>query len=178
MSKTSLALVLASAATLVAACTNASSTSTDAENTAAASMSGVAALIEDWSSAGAQGRWGDLKALYADEPGFAWIEQGRVAYQDHASVVAGVDQAAAMGAAIESTVADVAVTPLSRDAAAFHARSTINFTAPTFSFAFDGVLSGVAVKRGDRWLFLHGHLSALAPPPDASADSARDAPPR
>lgn len=123
---------------------------------------GVTQLIENWSQAGVEGRWGDLKALYADEPGFVWIEQGRVAYPDHAAVVAGVDQAAGMGAAIESKVFDISVAPLSPDAAAFHARSTLSLKTEEFGFEFDGVFSGVAVKRDGAWRFLHGHLSAPA----------------
>lgn len=134
---------------------------------------GVAALVKDWSSAGAEGRWEDLKALYADEPGFAWIEQGRLAYADHAAVVAGVDAAKDVGATIRSSVSDIAVTPLAADAAAFQARTVLAVESPSFSFAFDGRISGVAVKRGDKWLFLQGHLSSpptRTNPPAAKAN--------
>ena len=76
---------------------------------------GVETLIRNWSAAGAEGRWEDLKALYADDPSFYWVEQGRIAYSDYASVAAGVDQAAAMAAVISSSVDDFAVTPLGAD---------------------------------------------------------------
>jgi hypothetical protein len=99
----------------------------------AAAEAAVTALVEEWSRAGEESRWNDLKALYADEPGFAWIEQGRVAYADYAAVIAGVDQAAAMGAKIESEVSEVSVAPLSDDAAAFHARAARRRAAPPIS---------------------------------------------
>ena len=164
MKKKHLALFIILAATALSGCAK------PAKQVATGDVdTGVSALVKDWSQAGEEGRWDDLKALYADEPGFVWIEQGRVAYADHVAVVAGVDQAAAMGAKIESDVGAVSVTPLSPDAAAFHARTTLRVASPEFAFDFDGMLSGVAVKRGERWLFLQGHLSALQSPPDASA---------
>ncbi|MBY0422641.1 MAG: nuclear transport factor 2 family protein [Parvularculaceae bacterium] len=126
--------------------------------------------MRDWASAGEQGRWDDLKSLYDAGPGFVWIEQGRIAYPDHAAVVAGVEAAKAAKAEIRSTISDVVVTPLAADAAAFHARSTMTVASPSFRFAFDGILSGVAVKRDGAWKLLQGHLSA--PPPQADAPPA------
>lgn len=155
MPKTALGLALAIAAIALAACSKSPSPAGEA-----AVKADVAALIEKWSRAGAEGRWDELKSLYADEPGFTWIEQGRVAYADHAAVVAGIDQASASGAKIESTVSDIEVTLLSNDTAAFHARSRMKVTSPAFSFAFDGAFSGVALRRADTWVFLQGHLSA------------------
>lgn len=127
----------------------------------AAIVSGVETLIREWSAAGAEGRWDDLKALYADDPAFCWIEQGRVAYADRASVVAGVDQIAAMGAMIRSDVAEIVATPLGPDAASFRASTRIGFVSPEFSFDFEGAFTGVAVRRDGRWQFLQGHLSKL-----------------
>lgn len=125
----------------------------------------VEALLRNWSSAGQQKRWDDLKALYADEAGFVWIEQGRVAYADHAAIVAGVDAASGAGADIRASISDIAVTPLSADAAAFHAMTSLQVKSDQFAFSFDGVVSGVAVKRAGGWKLLQGHLSA----PTASA---------
>lgn len=126
---------------------------------------GVETLIRNWSAAGAEGRWEDLKALYADDPSFYWVEQGRIAYSDFASVAAGVDQAAAMAAVISSSVDDIAVTPLGADAATFRAQATIAVSAPEFSFDFEGAFTGVAVRRDGRWHFLNGHLSKAEPRP-------------
>lgn len=122
-------------------------------------MSGVEALIRDWSASGAEGRWDDLKALYADDPGFYWVEQGRVAYADYASVVAGVDQVAAMNAMLRNDVEDIVVTPLGADKASFRAHVRIGFVSTQFSFDFEGAFTGVAVMRDGRWRFLQGHLS-------------------
>ena len=146
---------------LAAACAPLAPTAADGE----AIEKGVEALIRDWSAAGAEGRWEDLKALYADDPSFYWVEQGRIAYSDHASIAAGVDQAAAMAAVITNSVDDIAVTPLSADAATFRAQATIAVSAAEFSFDFAGAFTGVAVRRDGRWQFLNGHLSKAEPPP-------------
>ncbi len=69
-----------------------------------AAAAAVEDLIREWSAAGSEGRFEDLKALYANDSAFYWIERGRVAYPDYAAVVAGVDQAASMTAKIQSTV--------------------------------------------------------------------------
>lgn len=126
----------------------------------AAAQAGVRALLAEWAEAGSESRWEDLKALYADEPGFAWVEQGVVAYKDRAAVAAGVDAAAATSAQIKTSVADIVATPVAADAAAFHARVKSSVASAEFAFEFDGVISGLAVRRDGRWLFLQGHLSA------------------
>lgn len=129
---------------------------------------GASALVEDWARTGSEGRWEDLPTLYADEEGFAWIEQGVVRYPSVAAVREGVAQAADSGLAIRTEVTDVVVTPLSRDAAAVRAHVAIQFGEPPDSgFMFDGALSAVAVKRDGRWQFLQGHLSSPAPAPAA-----------
>jgi hypothetical protein len=120
---------------------------------------GVEALILDWSKTGQEGRWEDLKALYADDPDFYWVEDGRVAYASRAAAAAGVDRAAAMNALIRSDVSEIAVTPVSADAASFRALVSIGFVGDAFSFDFDGVFTGLAVRRDGKWQFLNGHLS-------------------
>lgn len=119
----------------------------------------VEAMIVDWAKTGEEGRWEDLKALYADDPAFYWVEDGRLAYDSRAGAAAGVDQAAAMNAMIRSTVSDIVVTPLGADEATFRAAISIGFVGGDFSFEFDGVFTGLAVRREDKWMFLQGHLS-------------------
>lgn len=121
---------------------------------------GVRGLLKEWAAAGEQSRNADLKALYAEDPQFYWAEQGRVAYESHAAVIAGVDQAAGMNATIRNEVSDIDVTALSADAAAFRANAKIAVASDAFSFEFDGVFTGVAIKRAGSWRFLNGHLSA------------------
>jgi hypothetical protein len=125
----------------------------------AAVKTAVEALILDWSKTGQEGRWEDLKALYADDPDFYWVEDGEVAYASRTAAAAGVDQAAAMNALIRSDVRGIAVTPVSADAASFRALVSIGFVGDAFSFDFDGVFTGLAVRRDGKWVFLQGHLS-------------------
>jgi D-serine deaminase-like pyridoxal phosphate-dependent protein len=129
---------------------------------------GATGLVEEWARSGSEGRWDDLVALYADQPGFTWVEQGRIAYADHAAISAGVAQARDSGLSVRTTVSDIAATPLSSNAAAVRAKVSIVLGDPsTGGFAFDGILTGVAIERDGRWMFLQGHLSG--PPPSAAA---------
>lgn len=121
---------------------------------------GAVALVEEWAKAGEERRFDDLKALYADDPAFVWIEDGRIAYRGHGAVAAGVDQAAQMNATIESDVSEISATALGPDAAAVVANVSISVKAESFGFAFDGALSAVAVRRDGAWKFLNGHLSS------------------
>lgn len=119
----------------------------------------VEALIREWGAAGTEGRWDDLKTLYADDPDFFWVEQGSIAYADYVSVVAGLDQVAATNPTIRNDVADIIVKPLSAGAATFRATANISLASADFSFDFNGVFTGVAVLKDGRWRFLNGHLS-------------------
>lgn len=129
---------------------------------------GVAGLIEEWSKAGQEGRYEDLKALYADDPAFYWIENGLLAYPDHAAVAAGVDQLAGLKPMLRSSARDTVVTPLGPDAASFRAAVEIGLVSPDFSFDFTGMFSGVAVRRDGVWRFLQGHLSRPDDPVEQS----------
>jgi hypothetical protein len=122
---------------------------------------GATGLVEEWARTGSEGRWDDLVALYADQPGFTWVEQGRMPYADHAAVAAGVAQARDSGLSVRTTVSDIVATPLSTDAAAVRANVSIAFGDPRAGgFVFDGILTGVAIERDGRWMFLQGHLSS------------------
>jgi hypothetical protein len=130
----------------------------------AAITAAVTALIEDWSKAGQEARYDDLKALYADETDFYWVENGRVAYADRAAVAAGVDQLAALNPLLRSSATGIVVTPLGADIASFRAAVEIGLVSADFSFDFAGVFTGVAVRRDGAWRFLQGHLSKADAP--------------
>ncbi|MEE2690634.1 MAG: nuclear transport factor 2 family protein [Pseudomonadota bacterium] len=119
----------------------------------------VAALVENWAAAGEGDDYDALARYYADEKGFAWIELGEVRYTDHEAIVAGLEAARGMHLKVDNEVGAVAVTPLSPDAAAFHAAIGMHIASDAFTYAFDGVLSGVAIKRDGEWKFLQGAFS-------------------
>ena len=117
-------------------------------------------LVDAWAATATEGRWADLPSLFADEPGFAWIEQGEVRYADHAAIEAAAAQALESGVAVQTTIVDVEARGLSPDAAAVEAIVSIVFGDPDAGgFEFDGVLTAVAVEREGQWVFLQGHLS-------------------
>lgn len=164
---TPLLRALVAPALLLAACAAPERAPTGAE--LAAAESGARALVENWASAGSEGRWDELVALYADDPDFAWIEQGQNRYPDHAAVARGVAQARDANLTLRTRVDDIVVTPLARDAAAVRADVSMVFGDPSRGgFSFDGMLTGVAVERGGQWMFLQGHLSS--PPAPAPPD--------
>ena len=121
---------------------------------------GVEQLLQRWAANGEQGDWDALKTLYADDPAFSWVEQGRIAYPDYASVVAGVGKTAALKPQIATRLDNVAVTPLGVATAAFRADVDMTFKSDSVGFEFDGVITGVAVWRDNRWQFLQAHLSS------------------
>jgi hypothetical protein len=127
----------------------------------AAAETGATALVEEWARTGSEGRWDDLADLYADAPGFVWIEQGQNRYPDHAAIEAGLAQARDSGLTVQTTVSDIVATALAPDAAAVRATYSITFGDPAAGgFSSDGILSGVVIERDGRWCFLQGHLSS------------------
>lgn len=143
---------------LLAACSQPERAVTAAELESA--RNGATALIQEWASAGSEGRWDDLVQLYADDPDFAWVEQGRIRYPDRAAIAAGLAQAREANLTVRTSARDVVVTPLAADAAAVRAHISVVFGDPSAGgFALDGILTGVAVERAGRWQFLQGHLS-------------------
>jgi hypothetical protein len=126
----------------------------------------ASALVEEWSRTGREGRWQDLKALYADDPGFAWVERGVVAYDSHAAIVAGVEQAARANLKVDTRVRDVVAVPLAADAAAVRAGFSMRIEfSPTQTIEQQGTFTGVAVKRAGRWQFLQGSMASAEPRP-------------
>jgi len=145
----------------LAACTQ---TTAPSQADLAAAETGAVALVNEWAATGSEGRWDDLVPLYGDLPGFTWVEQGEIRYADQAAIAAGVAQARDSRLTVRTTVSDVRATALAADAAAVRANVSIVFGDPAAGgFVFNGMLTGVAVEREGRWVFLQGHLSAPQP---------------
>lgn len=141
-----------------------------------AAREGAAALVEEWAQTGRDGRWSNLPALFADEPGLAWVEQGELRYGDLSEISESAARAETDGLTAQTSVTDVVATPLSPEAAAIVAHVSILVGDPANGgFAFDGVLSAVAVERDGEWVFLQGHLSQPAKAaPDARRQRAQE----
>lgn len=129
----------------------------------AAIQSGVTALVQRWSDAGEASDWDAIADTYADVEGFSWVERGEVRYPNRAAIIAGLQQAREAGFSVTNDVSDIVVTPLGADAAAYRANYHLAVTSPQFSFSSEGVLSGVAIRQGDTWRFLHGSLNEHTP---------------
>jgi hypothetical protein len=152
-------MLVAAVLVVLAACGQAPPESYDA----AGVRRDVTALVQRWSDAGEAGDWDEIADTYADVAGFAWIERGEVRYPDRATIVAGLQQARQSRLSVINDVSEIVVTPLSRDAAAYRANYRLAVTSSQFSFSSEGVLSGVAIRQGDRWRFLQGALNEGVP---------------
>ena len=119
----------------------------------------VEALLQEWSDAISERRLDDFKALYSTRDGFAWVERGQIQYRSAAEIAAGIDEVVNGDTSIVNTVSAIDVAPLSPSTAAFSARVTSTVENPAFTFSFDGILTGVAVKDGSDWKLYRGHLS-------------------
>jgi len=122
-------------------------------------VSDVQSLLDDWASSLSEERIEDFKALYTSREGFIWAERGQFIYRSADDIAAGIDTVLDSGMTFTNRLSDVTVTPLSNDAASFSARVTSEASGPQFSFTFDGILTGVAVREEGGWKLFQGHLS-------------------
>ena len=159
-------IMIAGLAILIAACGGSEQPSAGMSNEEVAA--GVEDMLQGWAATGSEGRWSDLNAFYATDPGFRWIELGRVAYTSADEIENGLNTLGQINASMSSRIDNVSVAPLGPGAAAFTANLAVDFTSDQFSYAFDGVISGVAVNKDGAWKFLQGHISA--PPQNEAAE--------
>lgn len=145
-------LLIAIAVLCLSACTRTPEDGDDARRA-------VAELVQRWSDAGEAQDWDAVADSYADAEGFVWIEQGETRYASRAAIVEGLNQVRVMSVSSRNDVSDIVVTPLGDGAAAFRARYVLSVSAEGFSYASEGVLSGVAIKQEGVWRFLQGSFS-------------------
>lgn len=140
----------------------------------------VTAMLEGWAKARTDGDWDGVAKLYADDEGFAWVERGQVRFANRAAAVAGLDGAKAASSKMPTKLSEIVVTPVSDEAAAFHARVKVEAdygdAAPPVDA--DAILTGVAFEYDGAWKFLEAHMEPRpAAPAPAAAPTAPDATP-
>lgn len=138
-------------------------------------ISETTAFLDNWIETADKGEFEQLKPMYADQAGFRWIENGRVAYASAADAAAGLDMAATGGYTADMDISNREISPLAKDAAAVSADYKLTFQfGPDTRIETAGVFTAVLVKDADEWKFLQGHLSA--PPADFEAPAEPETP--
>ena len=132
----------------------------------------VTAMLNGWAKARTDGDWDGVGKLYADDEGFAWVERGQVRFATRAAAVAGLEGAKAAASKLPTTVSEIVVTPVSDEAAAFHARVKVaaDYGDEAPPVDADAILTGVAFEYDGAWKFLEAHLeprpsAPVQPPP-------------
>jgi len=101
----------------------------------------------------------DLAASYfADDPRFAWFEDGIQTYASRDDVRRSLEQLEAMGA-LSVTVEPARIVVLSADAALLDTTHTTVVGEPGAGFEFSGVMTVALVRTDTGWKFLQGHTS-------------------
>lgn len=104
---------------------------------------------------------------FADEPGFLFLENGRIAYDSHAAVAQAFDGMSGVVAEIRMTVDDSRVVVLAPGTAIVSALYNQVFVDTEGNeFEIDGAFTLVAVHRSDGWKWLTGHTSQPVPRPE------------
>lgn len=124
----------------------------------------VPEFLESWEAAGNEGRYDDLKPLYSPYTGFAWVEQGKIAYATAQDVAAGLDAAKSSGATVEMNLTSSNIKALAKDVASVAANYTLKINyPPDTSIESAGVFTGVVQRQETGWVFVQGHFSSPMP---------------
>ena len=96
---------------------------------------------------------------YADDPRFAWIEDGQVRYRSRAEVARAFEQLRAMGP-VRFAYGDPHVALLARDLALLTVAFETTVGAGPQAYAFRGTMTVTMLRTGAAWRFLVGHSSS------------------
>ncbi len=121
----------------------------------------VGAALASYRAASAAGRWDSVVTFYADDPGFRWVEEGKVV-ADSAADIRRTLLGLPHGLRIETDFAATDIAAIAPGAASVVTGFSTRFVDSTgTTFGFGGVMTVLMVHRGARWQFLTGHSSAV-----------------
>jgi ketosteroid isomerase-like protein len=127
----------------------------------------IAEVERAWAEYGRRINAGDFEGaqrFYADDPRFAWVEDGRIRYTSRQQVMEGFGQLRQAGP-VRVELGPPAITVLAPDVALLFAthKTTIGDSGKGFSFA--GAMTITLVRTNQGWQFLSGHTSSSRPGP-------------
>jgi len=126
----------------------------------------VRATLSDYVLAVNSGELHRITQFYAEDPGFHWVENGRVAYDSYAAVEQTFDALQSRVSELQLELGAPRIVPLARGVAAVTVSYDQVFADTSGGrFETDGHITLVAVERVDGWKFLLGHASQPRPRP-------------
>lgn len=126
---------------------------------AAAIRDSVTTALSAYQAQAAAGQWDSVLTFYADDPGFRWVEEGRVV-ADSVDDIRRTFSGLPAGLRIETEFTGLEITPLAPGAASVVTAFSTRFRDSTgVKFAFGGMMTVAMVHHGARWQFLTGHSS-------------------
>ena len=127
---------------------------------AAAIRQGAQATLDAYRELAAAGRWDALMQLYADDPGFRWVESGTVVARAGDEIRHHLKELPA-GTHVENTYQDTEITPVAPGAAVVTTLFQTRLVDPKGGgYSFGGAMTLTLVQRGDGWKILSGHASS------------------
>ena len=103
-----------------------------------------------------------LRALYAADGRFVWIEDGAVRYRSADDVLAGL-AAFPAGTPLRTVVGEVEVAPVAGGGVHAWTPFTTRVGEGEGAFTFRGMLSFVLERDGEGWRIVGGHTSTASP---------------
>ncbi len=106
--------------------------------------------------------WDEVTALYSTEPGFAWIEDGRIAYESADSIAEALRSLGGMFTNARLDFREPRVQALAPGLGLIAARFDQTLAGPGDArFTFSGAISAVVQHTPAGWRFVSGHTSTL-----------------
>lgn len=132
---------------------------------AAAIRDSVTTALSAFRGQSAAGQWDSALTFYAEDPGFRWVEEGRVV-ADSVDDIRRELQRLPPGLRIATEFTGLEIAPLTPGAASVVTGFSTRFLDSTgVKFGFSGMMTLAMVHRGARWQFLTGHSSTLRSAP-------------
>ena len=137
----------------------------DDEESALAIETEVRGFLDQYSEAVGDGRWEDVVAMYADDPGFSWAEDGRIAYRSTAEIREAFEGLRTQFTSASTEFVDPKIVVLGPDVAHVTASVRQRFTVSEGDdFSFDALVTAVVVREQSGWRFIAGHTSTRRAP--------------
>lgn len=132
-------------------------------------QSEIAAFLEKWNSAIANGDTSAIRSAYTDDARFQWFEDGQLRYRSADEILDELKKFPA-GTKIDTKLSELKVVKLSENLAYGSAVFSTKITMPTGNFEFSGVFTMLLRRSDARWKFISGHTSTAKPdsPPSSN----------
>lgn len=119
-------------------------------------------FLAAYSASVERGDWDAVGALYSEDPGFVWIEDGRVAYDSAAEVRASLAGMAGVIRSARTEFHSIRVLPLAPGLATISSEFRHTFAMEGGDdLELTGALTATVAHEEGGWRFLSGHTSTL-----------------